>query len=133
MLFAIWSLRLGLGIMFLYSGFDIIMHPTAWYWAVRGLPLFIQNSINAIGIDMYLKLQGTSELLLAFIFLGWFLPRFLVRIAALVATLEMTSILVLVGVDSITFRDFGLVGAGAALFLAISSRATNVSSWNSLK
>ena len=120
--YAIWSLRLGLGIMFLYSGFDIIMHPTAWYWAVRGLPLFIQNSITAIGIDTYLKLQGASELVLAAAFLAWFLPRWITKIAALVAVMEMAAILFLVGVDSITFRDFGLVGAGAALFFLLSQR-----------
>ncbi len=113
---AIWSLRLGLGVMFLYSGIDIILHPTAWYWAVRGLPLFIQNIINTVGIDTYLKLQGASELILAIAFLAWFLPRWITRIAALAATVEMAAILLLVGVDFITFRDFGLVGAGAALF-----------------
>ena len=108
--------------MFTYSGLDIIMHPTAWYWAVRGLPLFIQNIINTIGIDIYLQLQGISELLLGIVFLAWFLPRWLIRIAALVAAIEMASILLLVGVDSITFRDFGLVGAGAALFFLMAQK-----------
>src|SRR3989344_3567736 len=72
---AVWSLRLGLAAMFGYSGVDILLHPTAWYWAVRGLPLFVQNIINAIGIDMYLILQGASEVFFALVFLCWVWPR----------------------------------------------------------
>lgn len=110
-----WSLRLGLGVMFLYSGIDILLHPTAWHWAVRGLPFFIQNIINAIGIDAYLVVQGASEAFFALVFLLWAWPR-LTRVVALLAAFEMALILLFVGVDSITFRDFGLLGAAAALF-----------------
>jgi len=50
------ALRLGLGCTFLYSGLDLIRHPTGWYWAVWPLPAAIQNLMNAtIGIDQYLK------------------------------------------------------------------------------
>lgn len=120
--YAEWALRLGLGIMFLYSGLDILMHPTAWYWAVRGLPLFIQNAINAIGIDIYLKLQGIGELVLACALLGWFLPRRITAVVALAATAELALILLFVGVNYITFRDIGLLGAALALVIMFWSR-----------
>ncbi len=111
-----WLLRLGLGLMYVYSGLDIFRHPTAWYWAVRPLPQFLQVLINnQIGINTYLKLQAAGELVLAFAFLAWFLPRKFVRWAALLAAVEMALILWLVGVDGVTFRDIGLLGAALAL------------------
>ncbi|TSC78948.1 MAG: hypothetical protein G01um101429_624 [Parcubacteria group bacterium Gr01-1014_29] len=113
-----WSLRLGLAAMFGYSGVDILLHPTAWHWAVRGLPAMVQDIINAVGFDTYLRLQGASELLFALVFLLWFWPR-LTRVVALLAAIEMAAILLMVGVDSITFRDFGPLGAAVALFFLL--------------
>lgn len=117
--YAEWTLRLGLGIMFLYSGFDILMHPTAWHWAVRGLPIVIQDTINVVGIDTYLKFQGISELVIAFVFLGWFLPRGITVVAVLAATMEITLILLFVRVNYITFRDIGLLGATLSLLALV--------------
>ncbi len=111
-----WSLRLGLGIMYLYSGYDIIMHPSAWQWAVIRLPQFIQNSINQLGVDTYLKVQGISEAVLGLLLLVWILPRIALRWVSFLIALEMAGILFFVGVDAITFRDIGLLGAAASLF-----------------
>ena len=111
-----WALRLGLGFMFCYSGLDLIQHPTAWYWAVRPLPDFFQALINQIGINRYLQTQGIVELAFAFIFFAWFLPRRIVKIAALFTALEMAGILLLVGINGGTFRDIGLLGGAIALF-----------------
>src|SRR3989338_10247043 len=119
--YAVWSLRLGLAAMFGYSGIDILLHPTAWYWAVRGLPFFVQNIINAIGIDTYLMLQGAGEVFFALVFLVWVWPR-LTRVVALLAAVEMALILLMVGVDSMTFRDFGPLGAAVALFFLLQKK-----------
>lgn len=111
------ALRLGLGCMFLYSGLDLLRHPTGWYWAVRPLPQFIQNLIDAsVGIDSYLRMQGVVELVFAAVFFAWFLPRWIVKIVSLLVALEMATILLLVGVSGDTFRDIGLLGAATALF-----------------
>lgn len=111
-----WALRLGLGFMFLYSGIDLIRHPTGWYWAVRPLPWVIQSFItNQIGIDQYLRAQGMIELLFAFVFLAWFLPRLLVRMVSMLVAIEMAAILLLVGLSGDTFRDIGLLGGAIAL------------------
>ncbi len=125
---AVIFLRLGLGLMFLYSGIDIMIHPTAWIWAVRGLPLFIQNIIEGAGIETYLFLQGMSEVVLAIALLAWFLPRKVGAIAGLVAGIEMLAITVMVGLDAVTFRDIGLIGAGFALFVLLSEPQNSASS-----
>ena len=102
--------------MFCYSGLDLIQHPTGWYWAVRPLPDFFQTLINAIGINRYLQIQGVVELMFAFAFFAWFLPKKILKIAALLTTLEMAGILLLVGINGETFRDIGLLGGAVALF-----------------
>jgi hypothetical protein len=112
-----WTLRLGLGCMFLYSGLDLLRHPTGWYWAVRPLPMVIQNLINtSIGIDRYLQMQGIAELIFAAVFFAWFLPKWMVKIVSLLVAAEMAAILLLVGLSGDTFRDIGLLGAALALF-----------------
>jgi hypothetical protein len=72
-----------------------------------------------VGLETYLRVQGASEIILAIVLLCWFLPRKIGAIAGLIAGLEMLAITVLVGLDAITFRDIGLVGAGFALFLLL--------------
>lgn len=120
-----WPLRLGLGLMYLYSGIDLIRHPTAWHWAVRPLPVAIQDFITTrVGINQYLVLQGIGELVLAFFLIAWFLPRIFPFVAALLTVIEMALITVLVGVDTVTFRDVGLLGAAIALFLMKQSDAS---------
>lgn len=118
-----WYLRLGLGLMYLYSGIDLVRHPTAWYWA---LPYWLRQYITAgVPLDMYLRIQGAIEILLALILLGWFLPRSLVRVAAVVAALEFAIILILAFLPFseanflITFRDIGLLGAALALLIIL--------------
>lgn len=111
-----WVLRLGFGCMFLYSGIDLIRHPTGWYWAVRPLPWAVQSIINnQIGIDQYLRAQGAIELLFALVFFAWFAPRWIVLVVSILVALEMGVILLLVGVIGDTFRDIGLLGGAIAL------------------
>ena len=113
-----WPLRIGFGLMYVYSGYDILVHSTAWYWALRPLPQFLQSIINnQIGINTYLRFQGVGELLLAVLFLGWFLPRWALRFSSAFTALEMAFILWLVGIDAVTFRDIGLLGAALALLI----------------
>ncbi|MDP3795126.1 MAG: hypothetical protein Q8R13_04350 [bacterium] len=106
--------------MYLYSGIDIIRHPSAWYWALRPLPTAVYSFITTqIGIDRYLMLQAGGEFVIGIVLLAWFMPRGVVLIAALATTVEMAAILFFVGVDAITFRDLGLLGGAATLVLLI--------------
>lgn len=114
-----WAIRLGLGLMYLYSGIDILRHPSAWTWAVKNLPAFIENPITAFGLFRFLYFQGVGEIVLALILIIWLVPRVVVKYAGLFSALEMFLISVLVGIDAITFRDIGLIGSGLALYLII--------------
>ncbi len=115
-----WALRLGLGAMYLYSGYDFIANPQHWYGFVP--QWFSRAIVPAVfpSIDTYLRFQGAGEFLLGFLFLAWFLPRSVLKLAAAAAALEMALILYFVGIDPITFRDIGLLGAALALFVVIS-------------
>jgi uncharacterized membrane protein YphA (DoxX/SURF4 family) len=109
-------LRLALGAMYLYSGTDIVRHPSAWHWAIRQTPQFIEDIIGQIGLDQFLVVQGYAEIALGAVFLIWFLPRVIVKLAAALSSLQLAAILLLVGVDGITFRDLAALGAALALY-----------------
>ena len=114
----VWVLRISLGLSYLYSGYDLFAHPTGWYWALRPLPEFAQEIINeVIGKDLFLKTQGVGEMLMALLFLAWFLPKIGVRIAAFLSALQMALILIFIGLTLETFRDIPILGASLAVFL----------------
>ncbi|MBI2053336.1 MAG: hypothetical protein HYT41_01140 [Candidatus Sungbacteria bacterium] len=112
-----WPLRTGLGLMYLYSGYDLIAHPSNWYGFAPQWFLDIVGLV--LSQDAYLRLQGAGELIMGLVLLAWFLPRGFVRVVSLLMIAEMMGILLLAGIDLITFRDLGLLGG--ALTLAILS------------
>ena len=46
-------------------------------------------------------------------------PPLVVRVAATLLTVQMTLILIFSGVDAVTFRNIGLVGAALALLISL--------------
>lgn len=106
-------LRLGLGLVFLYSGSDMFVYPEKW---ISFIPLWFSRLVP-FPIFVYLKIQGGLEFILGILFLLWFLDKRIVRIAAIIAIVELSSILLAVGLDAITFRDIGLLGAAVSLFI----------------
>ena len=108
-----WPLRLGCGFVNLYSGFFLLTEPKRYYKYVPGWLSYIANAIASL--DAYLRLQGIGEMVIAICLLGWFFPRWCLRMAAMLLTAEMMLILVFAGVDAVTFRNIGLVGAAVAL------------------
>ena len=118
-----WSLRLALGLTYLYSGTDLIRHPTAWHWA---LPYWMkQIIISVVSLNNYLRIQGAVEIILALVLIAWFLKPKIVFWVALISTLEFLVILVLALAPwsevnfFFTFRDIGLSGGSFALFLLL--------------
>ena len=111
-----WALRLTLGIMYVYTGVDFLRTPEHWYGFT---PPWLSQLILTIfpSMDVYLRTQGVGELVLGIAFLAWFLPLAAVRIAAFLSALEMALILLVVGIDLITFRDIPILGASLAVFL----------------
>lgn len=108
-----WPLRLGLGLMYIYSGYDLFYHPSAWIWAV---PKWYARTVTSISsLEAYLRFQGVAELIIGLLFIAWFSGKWGVRAAALLAATEFLFILIFVGINPITFRDIGLLGAALAL------------------
>ena len=119
-----WALRTGLGVMYLYSGIDILRHPTAWFWAVRPIlkwfPTGMQTTLSQPAfMKKFLMSQGAIEIIFAVVLLVWFLPKKYAKWIAGLTALEMAGILFLIPIDAVTFRDFGLLGGGLALFLIL--------------
>ena len=110
-----WPLRLGLGFMYLYSGYDLIVKSSHWYGFV---PKWLAMAVTQVSsVDTYLKLQGAGEFAIGVLFLAWFVGRWGLRLAGVLAVLEMALILLFVGIDPITFRDIGLLGAAFAILV----------------
>lgn len=102
-------LRWGLALTYFYSGFDLIAHPTSWsvyvpYWFANLLP---------VEVTTFIQFQGGIEILMALAFVsGYFL-----RPAAFLSAVEMVAILILYGIDAVTFRDLAILGGSLAIFM----------------
>jgi hypothetical protein len=127
-----WLLRIGIAVMYLYSGSSLIRTPEDWEWA---LPRWLREVIaKIIPVHIYLQLQGVAELLIAIVLLAWFLKPGFVKWFALLSALEMAAILALsflaIGTSaselSVTFRDFGLLSGASALFLLLVDREHDI-------
>jgi hypothetical protein len=99
--------------MYLYTGVNLVLRPDAWEgfvpeWLYQGLGSSEQ-------VFLFLRFQGIMELALAFLFLAWFLEKKVLRFAGTLCAVEMALILIVIGIDNVTFRDIGLLGAGLAL------------------
>ena len=118
----VWALRLGLGLMYIYSGYDLFYNPQHWYGFVP--QWFSRGVMQIMPIEAYLRIQGIGEIIMGLLFLAWFSGTRGVRVASMLAVFEMTGILLFVGIDPITFRDIGLLGAAAALLIISFNRPT---------
>ncbi|HXF44321.1 MAG TPA: DoxX family membrane protein [Candidatus Paceibacterota bacterium] len=105
-------LRLGLGLTFVYAGASSLSNPSSWIGYVPEWTGFIAPA------GTLLALHGVFELLIGLaLAAGFYLPA-----ASLVAFLDIGLILVLYGVDDVTFRDFGLLMSSLALFILSKNR-----------
>ena len=83
------------------------------------VPGWLSRVANAVAsVDTYLRLQGIGEVMIAIGLLGWFFPRWCVRLASMLLTVEMMLILLFVGVDAVLFRNIGLLGAALSLLIS---------------
>ncbi|MBI2122022.1 MAG: hypothetical protein HYT98_02765 [Candidatus Sungbacteria bacterium] len=130
-----WPLRLGLGIMYLYSGYDLMLNPSAWIWAV---PWWFSKIVTFLmPLDSYLRLQGAGEFIMGVLFLApleliltgraWFSIRHVLRVVSILAVIELVGILIFTGIGPITFRDIGLLGGAIALLVMTFSTQREIS------
>lgn len=112
-----WVLRISLGLMYLYSSVDLIMHPKSWTWAV---PWWFSKLVTPfVPLDVYLRLQGGFELIMAIIFLALFWKGGIVLFFAIISSLELLFILCFSPQFATTFRDIGVLGASVGLCLVL--------------
>lgn len=117
-------LRLGLGFMYLYSGIDLLLHPSGWTWA---LPWWFSKIVSFfITIELYLQIQGVAELIFAAILFAWFLDKRFVKIIAFFSFFEFLFILLFSPQFNIIFRDIGLLGTAIALFITASAPTNEI-------
>lgn len=114
-------LRLSLAITYFYAGYSLLTSPKSW---TQFVPFRFKEALASLDfpITAFVRAQGAMELLLALVFIIWLAPRRWVRFAALLSALEMALILIFTGIDLITFRDIGLLGAALAVFLIYRER-----------
>ena len=118
-----WPLRVSLAATYLYSGWSIMTAPTSW---TRFVPGWFNDLVTSImPLEAYMRFQAATELIFAVALLLWFLSPKILKYVALLGGLEMAGILFLgsSGIDLITFRDLGLLGGFATLFLLFNKQS----------
>lgn len=100
-------MRLGLAFVLLFAGISILSNPSDW---IGFVPEWMDNFIPR---ETFLQIHAYFEILLAVltIFNKW--PKILYAVTAL----DMLSILIFYGVDSVTFRDIGVLALAVGLWL----------------
>ena len=100
-------LRVGLGITFLWIGALILQNPEAWGgfiqpWAKNLMPVSVVTAMRGTGIlDLLIGMMLISNAL--------------VWVAALVGAIHLVMVLATTGLNPVTVRDIGLLGAAIAL------------------
>jgi len=92
-------LRIGLGGVFLWFGIDKFIHPDIW---VNYIPQWFPMLIP---VGTFILLMGIVESLIGF----FVLIGFYTRTAAAIAALMLIPIIVSLGYNEISVRDFGLL------------------------
>lgn len=106
---ALTILRIALGITFLWIGILIVQDPQAWgdyiqSWAAKLLPLPIKEMMMGTGV-----LDIVIGFLLVTNILTW--------LAAGIGAIHLVIVLITSGMNAITVRDIGLLGASVAVSL----------------
>ncbi|OGI95529.1 hypothetical protein A2917_03170 [Candidatus Nomurabacteria bacterium RIFCSPLOWO2_01_FULL_42_17] len=120
-------LRTGLAITFIWIGILIFRNPEAWGgyispWALELIPIPIREAM--IGTALLDMAIGIFLLFNSFV---W--------IAALLGTLHLIIVLITSGINDVTIRDIGLLGAIVALFIDSlpASIGDKIKSWRNRK
>lgn len=108
---ALTILRIALGITFMWIGILIIQNPEAWGgyiqpWAAKLLPLPIKEMMVGTGV---------LDIVIGFLIV----TNILTWLAGLVGAIHLVIVLITSGIDAITVRDIGLLGAAVAVSLSV--------------
>ena len=105
---ALLGLRIGLGIVFFFFGFDKLPHPEHWI-------IYLPSYLGSIPLSthQFLRLQGIMECILGIHFFAGFFTRFV----AFFSTCVLGLIIYTIGLDHAGIRDVGLFFASFSLGL----------------
>lgn len=102
-------IRIGLSITFFWIGVMILRQPEAW---IGYIPMWTRAYLP-VSVEEALFWNGLFDCAIGLFFLAnWF-----TWIIAFIAAMHLIIILVLTGVDDITVRDIGLLGAALGLMV----------------
>lgn len=104
-------LRLGLAFVFLWFGIDKFIHPD--YWINAWMPFWLQGILAHFGIGNlnFIYANGIFEVVIG---LG-FVFNIFVKLLALLTVLFLLLVIISFGLNEVTIRDVGLIGAALAL------------------
>ena len=104
-------LRLGLAFVFMWFGIDKFIHPD--YWINAWVPLWFQETLGRFGIGNlnFIYANGIFEVVIG---LGLIFNIF-VKLFAIQIALFLLFVIFSFGLNEVTVRDIGLIGAALAL------------------
>ncbi len=114
---AYFWLRFGLGVMFFYSGYQTVSDPMIRSDLFKDIPEYLDVVINYVPLEVWFRLLGILELVIAVIFLAWFLPKRTAFWAGLAGVLDLILILGVFGLSESTMAYVGALGAALAVTL----------------
>ena len=100
-------MRVGLGLVFVWIGIDILRVPDSW---IGFLPQVMPFGLTR---EFALQLNGVFDLLLGLVLISGRVPK----LAALLAGLHLAMIIISNGIDAVVIRDVSLLGTALALFV----------------
>lgn len=96
-------LRVGLAFVFIFAGVAALSNPSNW---IGYIPAWVSNTLP-FPAEIFLKIHASADILIGvLLLLGLW-----IRWVALAGALFLLSIVIFYGVDEVTFRDIGLIGA----------------------
>ena len=107
------ALRLSLAAVFLWFGVGKFMQPQ--YWVDAWMPQSVQHAVTAIGMSPanFMVLNGILEVLIAISLVAGFFQRWFAGIGVVFLVI----VIAFSGINEVTVRDVGLIGALVALAL----------------
>src|SRR3989344_3151506 len=109
--FSYHILRLGLAVTFIWIGVMILRDPAGWAGFLNPWAFELAERVLPFSIGNALKATAILDIALG----GLLLFNIFTRVAAFLAAADIAVILITSGIDGVTVRDIGLLGAALAL------------------
>lgn len=111
--YAYLALRLGLAAVFLWFGIDKMFHPS--YWLNAWVPERIVKILSEFGLPgiQFVYINGVFEILVGLSLITGVFTKFF----SALAVIFLINVLLFVGINEVTVRDFAMIGGFIAVLL----------------